>query len=273
MNRFQDKVVVVTGAARGQGRAMALGFAREGAAVAICDLASGAPTGTDYPLSGDADLESAAAEIAATGARVFAKACDVRNAADVDSFVAAAAEALGPPTILVNNAGILLGNTPVHETSDAAFDNIIAVNLAGVFKMSRAVVPHMIAAGGGRIVNISSAAGLVGSPMYAAYTASKHGVIGLTKSMAGEVAPHRITVNAVCPGMVPTTMVSYAATMFADQAGVPVEDVYTSYRQLQLLQEQITPEHTTAVVMFLADEDRITVTGVAIPVDGGWVAT
>ena len=215
MGRFDGTVAIVTGAARGQGRAIARRFAEEGADLGICDLAGDASGGTDYQLSGAEELAAAAQELEELGAKVFARPCDVRDSTQVDAFVAAVVEALGAPTVLVNNAGILPGMNRAHEISDDQYENVLSVNLGGVFRMSRAVVPHLIARGGGRIVNTSSAAGLTAAPMFAVYCASKHGVIGLTKAMAAELATDHITVNAVCPGAVITTMVEHAAQTLA----------------------------------------------------------
>ena len=208
MRRFDGSIVIVTGAARGQGRGIARAFAEAGAHLAICDIGTSSG-GTDYALSGSQELAVAAQELEALGAKVVARACDVRSTEEVDQFVAAVVKEMsGAPRVLVNNAGILPGMIRAHEITDAQYENVLSVNLGGAFRMSRAVIPHMIAAGGGRIVNISSAAGLTAAPMFSVYCASKHAVVGLTRAMAAELAEDQITVNAVCPGAVVTPMVN-----------------------------------------------------------------
>jgi (+)-trans-carveol dehydrogenase len=269
MGRFDGSTVIVTGAARGQGRGIARAFAGAGANVAICDIGTSGG-GADYALSSSEELTAAAAELEALGAKVFARACDVRVTEDVDAFVSGVVEELGAPTVLVNNAGILPGMMRAHEITDAQYDNVLAVNLGGAFRMSRAVIPHLIAGGGGRIVNISSAAGLTAAPMFAVYCASKHAVLGLTKAMAAELAEDGITVNAVCPGAVVTPMVEHAATVLAEQSNIAVEDALKGFLEVHMVKEFVTPEQVARAVLFLADPEQSTTTGVALPVDGGW---
>ena len=270
MGRFDGSVAIVTGAARGQGLAIARRLATEGADLGICDIGTQTRGGTEYELSSSSDLDAAAKELEAAGARVCARTCDVRNTADVDAFVTAVVEELGAPSVLVNNAGILPAMHRVHELTDEQYENVLAVNLGGVFRMSRAVVPHMIARGGGRIVNTSSAAGLTAAPMFGAYCASKHGVLGLTKTMAAELAGDHITVNAVCPGAVITPMVEHAARTLADESGITVDEALAGFLGVHLVQEFVTPEQVAGAVLFLADPEQTTITGVALPVDGGW---
>jgi len=203
---------------------------------------------------------------------VCARSCDVRDSQQVDRFVADVVAQLGSPNVLVNNAGILPEMSLAHEISDAQYENVISVNLGGVFRMSRAVVPHMIRAGGGRIVNTSSAAGLTAAPMFAVYCASKHGVIGLTKAMAAELAAHHITVNAVCPGAVLTPMVGHTAETLAEQSGITVEEALGGFLGTHLIKEFVTPEQVAGAVAFLADPEQSATTGIALPVDGGWTA-
>lgn len=272
MFRLDGKVAIITGAARGQGRAMASLLASHGASVAICDIGAKALATVDYPMSGNDDLANASAEIAASGGQVLHQTCDVRSQEQIDAFVAATVARFGRIDILVNNAGILSGNQPVHTLSDEQWTTMIDINLTGVFRFSRAVVPHLIAAGGGRLINIASAASLVGAPGFGHYAAAKHGVVGLTRTMASELAPHRITVNAICPGMVETTMVEHAADALAEQMGTSRTEAYELFLTTHLIKEPTKPSQTAAAVLYLASDIASTVTGSCLSIDGGWTA-
>jgi short-subunit dehydrogenase len=272
-NEFAGKSVIVTGAARGQGREMALQFAARGASVAICDLGKDRLATVDYEMSGGSLLDETAATLREHGNKVLARACDVRDQQAVDAFVKATVAEFGGLDIVVNNAGILSGNRPVHELSDEQFTTMIDINLTAVWRVSRAAVPYLIARGGGRIVNIASAAGLVGAPGFGHYCAAKHGTVGLTKTMAAELAPHSITVNAICPGLVDTRMVEHSAGQLANQTGMSEDEAYDAFLSVHHIKERITPAQTAAAVLYLASELARTTTGACIPVDGGWTAT
>jgi (+)-trans-carveol dehydrogenase len=266
------KAAIVTGAARGQGRAIALALAEAGADVAICDVGAAAMPSVGYPLGGA--LDTVAREIEGYGVKALAMACDVRDQAQIDAFVGAALAGFGRIDILVNNAGILTGHKPAHELDDAMWTTMIDVNLTGAWRMARAVLPPMIARGeGGRIVNIASVAGHVGTPGFAHYCASKHGLMGLTRSMAGELAPHKITVNALCPGLVDTDMVSHATAEFARDQGLSMEEAYDLQLTPHLIKEKISSEQSAAAVMYLVSEAARVVTGSALMIDAGWSAT
>lgn len=272
MGELTDKVAIVTGAARGQGRAMALALAGAGADVAICDVGAAEMPSVGYALGGP--LDAVAGEIAALGGRVLHGVCDIRRQADVEAFVGRVAAELGRIDILVNNAGILTGNTPMHLLDDETFETTIAVNLTGGWRMSRAAVPVMIAGGhGGRIINIASVAGLIGTPGFGHYCASKHAMIGMTKTMAAELGAHGITVNAVCPGFLPTPMVEHTASEIAARAGLTQEEVYAQYLSVAHVKEPIQPEQTAAAVLYLASEAARVVTGSNLVIDAGWSAT
>ncbi|MFA7440204.1 MAG: mycofactocin-coupled SDR family oxidoreductase [Sphingomonadaceae bacterium] len=270
---FSNRKVIVTGAARGQGREIALEFARQGADVAICDVGTPTLATVDYPLATTGELDEVAEAIRGLGRQVVARPCDIRDQQQIDSFIAAAVETFGRIDILVNNAGILSGNQPVHEMSDERWLTMIDVNLTGLWRVTRATVPHLIAAGGGRIVNVASAAGLVGAPGFGHYCAAKHGVVGLTKTMAAELAPHHITVNAICPGLVQTKMVEHSAAELASQAGITEEAAYDAFLGVHLIKERITPAQSAAAVLYLASDAARVVTGACLPVDAGWTAT
>ncbi len=212
------KVAVVTGAGRGIGRAVALGFAARGTNLALC---SRTPS----------EVEAVAAEVRARGVRAVAVKADVASPADVEALVAAARRELGPIDVLVNNAGIV-ARAEVAEMDLATWQAMIDVNLTGVFLLSRAVIGEMLARGKGRIINVSSISGTLGTPGLSAYCAAKHGVIGFTRALAAEVKHRGVQVNALCPGSVDTPMLAQ---------GVPG------------LEPDMTPDEVAAVVIWLAD--------------------
>ena len=270
--RLDGKVAIVTGAARGQGRAMAQLLAAQGASVAICDIGATSLATVDYPMSGNQAGAGVARVVEAAGSAVLHQTCDVRRQDQIDAFVAATIARFGRIDILVNNAGILSGNQPAHSLSDEQWTTMIDINLTGVWRFSRAVVPHLIAAGGGRLINIASAASLVGAPGFGHYAAAKHGVVGLTRTMAAELAPHAVTVNAICPGMVETTMVEHAADALADTMGTSRAEAYELFLTTHLIKAPTQPSQTAAAVLYLASDAASTVTGSCLSIDGGWTA-
>lgn len=246
------KVALVTGGASGIGRAAALAMAREGARVVVADVAEAGGSETVQRI------------VAAGGQALFQRA-DVADAADVATLVRRAVETYGRLDCAFNNAGIEGAIAAPHEYPDDAFDRVIAVNLKGVWLCLKAEVQQMLAQGGGAIVNTASAAGLVGAPTIAAYAASKHGVVGLTKSFALAYARQGIRVNAVCPGIIRTPMVERSFMARGPDAVARLEATEPVGRLG-------TPEEVAEAVVWLCSDAAAFVTGVALPVDGGLVA-
>jgi NAD(P)-dependent dehydrogenase (short-subunit alcohol dehydrogenase family) len=246
---MDGKVGFVTGAASGIGRACAVRFAAEGATVLVADLDSARAGG-----------EQTVAEIRAAGGEAEFVACDVSRAADNEALVAHAVRRFDRLDFAHNNAGIGVHRL-LHETSDEDFDRVIAVNLRGTFLGMKHQIAQMRKQHAGAIVNTSSNAGLRAVTMLSAYTASKHGILGLTKNAAVEYANDGIRVNAVCPGAIMTPLMSEQ----------PPE------RQQEILAPQALtrfgePEEVAAAVVWLCSDQASFVTGVALPVDAGSVA-
>ncbi|MGH3518204.1 MAG: mycofactocin-coupled SDR family oxidoreductase [Haloechinothrix sp.] len=197
MGKFDGKAVLITGGARGQGRSHALTFAREGADVAFCDIASQLET-VPYAMATPEDLEETVRLVEELDQRCVAVTADVRDRGQVEAFAEQARTELGRIDFCLANAGIFTFST-VAEMDERTWSEVIDTNLTGVFHAMRAVVPAMIEQGYGRIVATSSMAGKLGFANVAHYCAAKWGVIGLVKSLAQEVGAHGITVNAVCP--------------------------------------------------------------------------
>ena len=254
---FKDKAVVVTGGANGIGRAACLAFAAQGARVLVVDHdeAAGAET---------------ARALAAHGGQGRFIAADVSRSADVAAYVQAALDAFGRIDCFFNNAGIEGRVAPTAEYDEAVFDAVIAVNLKGVFLGLRHVLPVMLRQGHGAVVNTASTAALVGSPGLPAYVASKHGVLGLTRTASGEVAPAGIRVNAVCPGPTETRMIH----SLEDQASPGnQESIGERYRATIPLGRYSTPEEIAAMVLFLCSDAAASITGAHFTVDGGRTAS
>ena len=240
------RVAIVTGAASGMGRATAHLFADEGAKVAICDI------------DGDA-IQAVADEISEAGGTVMAQRVDVADAGAIAGFADAVRAELGPIDILVNNAGVT-GGQPIdgsdfEDVWSATFD----VNLNAQMRLIRACLDDLVRNGDGRIVNISSTEGLGGSAGAASYTASKHGVIGLTKSLAVELGKQGVTVNAICPGPINTGMTQV----------IPDDHKATFARRKTALRRYGNPEEVAQMTLSLVLPAASYITGVAIPVDGG----
>ncbi|HUS69568.1 MAG TPA: SDR family NAD(P)-dependent oxidoreductase [Anaerolineae bacterium] len=243
--RFKDRVAIVTGSARGLGRAIAVALGREGSSVVIVDLN---PTQGAEVLREIEELEAEA---------IFVRA-DVSQRAEVDRMVQATLNRFNTIDILVNNAGIHDAAPFVEETAEL-WQRMFKVNVMGTVLPSQAVVPEMMKRKKGRIVNISSKAAVVGEPYHAAYSASKGAVLALTRAMATELAPYKITVNAVCPGPTYTDMLLGAT----DEAQ---RNELTAIAPLGRLGK---PEDIASAVLYLASEESDWCTGQALSVDGG----
>jgi NAD(P)-dependent dehydrogenase (short-subunit alcohol dehydrogenase family) len=246
---FNGKVAVITGGAAGIGYAVAEGFLKGGGKVLIVDR---------DPSVGDA------AKRLGTNARGMV--ADVSNSADVQAYVKAALDAFGRIDCLVNNAGVEGKVAPTAEYDEAMWAQVIGVNLTGTFLGLRHVLPVMIAQGSGSIVNMSSTAGVIGTPRMPAYTASKHGVIGLTKTVSGEVARQGIRVNCVCPGPTDTNMLRSIETMINPN---DPDAVRAAYHAAIPTGRYATPAEIANVVLFLLSDLAASVTGAHYMADMG----
>ena len=248
MRRFEDKVVLLTGAASGIGRATAERLASEGARLLCLDVQAEA-------------LEESAKLAADCGAEVEARLCDVSSEDESGAAVAACVGRFGRLDVLCNVAGILRFDH-AHELSLEAWRRVMAVNLDGTFLMCRAALPHLLETGG-NIVNVASIAALSGLPYGAAYGASKAGVMGLTRALAVEYAKQGLRANAVCPGSVTTPMTRSPLPEDRDMALVMRQMALTGMRE---------PVTVAGVIAFLASDDAAHVTGESVRVDGGTLA-
>lgn len=245
---LENKTIIITGAASGIGRATALAAAQYGARLALCDMNE----------SGVAETAQMARDL---GASAISGKVDVSVAADLEAFMARTAAEYGKIDGAFNNAGVGGALTRVHMLPEDQWDQCIAVNLKGVWLSMKYEIPHMRGDGGGAIVNMASVAGLLGFPMNAVYAASKHGVIGLTKSAAAEYARNNIRINAVCPGYTDTPMVSAIEDFRPGMVEKSVELV--PMRRLG------KPEEVAETVCYLLSDRAPFLTGQSIAIDGG----
>jgi NAD(P)-dependent dehydrogenase (short-subunit alcohol dehydrogenase family) len=275
MSEFAGKVVLVTGCARarGIGRAISVAFARAGADVVATDVAAGGTRneneeGLEEKRLGWKGLDSLAGEIQGLGRRILTLVGDVSHAADAERFVAEALAQFGRIDVLVNNAAAPHGadRRLIWEVPEEAWDRVIAVNLKGAFLMSRAVIPHMLERGSGRIINMASVSGKRGTARRGAYSASKFGIIGLTQVMAQELGAHGITANAICPGSVETSR--RESTSRRERALVE-RDPNAAVLSLPPTGRVARPDDIARLAVFFASEASDHITGQAWNVDGG----
>jgi 3-oxoacyl-[acyl-carrier protein] reductase len=257
--QLTDKVVVITGPAKGMGAAITLAFAREGARLVLAgrDLAA---------------IEAVAEQARALGVPAIVVACDLTVAAQTEALAAAALQAYGGIDVLVNVAG---GSGPIGktgwETTPEEFDDIVQLNMKGCFNTMRAVLPTMIAQRGGKVVNVGGTFGMRGRAGRMAYSASKWGLRGITKSFALEAGPHNININCVAPGMVdgPRFREKVCANM-ARTLGISLEEAMTRHAADYALRRVSTDADVANACLFLASEVSRQITGTDLPVDGGW---
>jgi SDR family mycofactocin-dependent oxidoreductase len=275
--RFDDQVVVVTGAARGQGRRHAVRFAELGAHVVAVDICEQvAPVG--YPMSTPEDLAQTAKEVEALGRRCEAHQADVRDLAALQAIADAATGSLGRVDAIVANAGICI-TAPAWEMTDEAWDAVVGINLTGVWNTAKAFTPLLLAGGrGGSVTVISSLAGMRGIRNAIGYIAAKHALTGLVRSLANELAPHQVRVNSVNPTNVATPMLLNDNTYqrFNPHLEAPtVDDTLDGFASLNLLPVPwVEPDDVSDAVLWLASEEGRYVTGTVLPVDaGGFVRT
>lgn len=248
---FAGKTVLITGAAAGIGRAIALAAVGAGARVVLGDIAAEAMART-------------ADELASRGAAVVSRVCDVRELGQIEALIAAGAERFGHPDVVYANAGVEGTLCAPWDCTEADFTRVIDINLNGIWRTMKAVLPGMVARGSGAIVATASVAGLVGAGGLAAYVASKHGVVGLVKSVAISVAKSGVRVNALCPGMVETAMV--------DRLVAAEPSLRAALLALKPMGRLAQPEEIAETALWLGSAQASFVTGHALAVDGGYVA-
>jgi len=256
---LSGRTAVVTGAGSGIGRAIAIALAEAGAHVTVAER---------DPVTG----ERTAADIRAYGGEATFVPCDVTDRKSIDAAIASAAARTGAIDILVNNAGIPGKSAPIDKFEDEVWDAVIGVDLSGVFRVTRAAVPHLERSGRGAIVNIASTFGMFGAPENAAYAAAKAGVINLTRQNAVDLGPRGVRVNAVCPGYVDNDMAKRGDTMTPEAAAAR----WATRNRLAALQPLGRQAHTSEianVVRFLVSDMASFMTGAIVAVDGGCSAT
>lgn len=258
---LKDKGAIVTGSTSGIGLSIAEAFAGAGMNVMLNGFGDAA------------EIEETRAGLEKShGVKVLHSGADMSKPAEITEMVAEARTAFGHVDVLVNNAGIQLV-APIDEFPDDKWDAIIAINMSSAFHTTKAVLPDMKSRGWGRIINVASAHGLVASPYKSAYVTAKHGVVGMTKTVALEVAEQNITVNAICPGYVLTPLVEKQIPDTAQERGITEEEVVQNVMlEAQPTKKFVQTDEVAALTLFLCSDAATSITGTALSVDGGWTA-
>jgi NAD(P)-dependent dehydrogenase (short-subunit alcohol dehydrogenase family) len=257
VSELTGRVALVTGGGRGIGLAIALSLAQAGADVAV--------SGRNADV-----LDETVGAIRAIGRRAAAVVCDVSERSQVNAMVAQVEKDLGDPLILVNNAG-MAGSAKLSETTDDMWDAMLRVNATGAFYCIRAVVPMMVEAKWGRVINIASVAARAGAAYIAAYAASKHALLGLTRAVAAEVGARGVTVNAVCPGYVDTEMTDRSAAFISVRTGRDEKDARKILEGFSPQKRLMTAEEVAGLATYLCSEAARGINGQGIVIDGGSV--
>jgi (+)-trans-carveol dehydrogenase len=272
--RLAGKVALITGAARGQGRSHAVGFAREGADVILIDVCETLPT-VGYPMATPEDLDETVRLVEEAGGRAVAATGDVRSAADLKGVLDRGLDAFGHLDVVAANAGISTYGA-LWETAEEQWDEMLDVNAKGVWQTLKATVPTLIEQGrGGSVIATSSCAGIRGFGYASAYSAAKHAVVGMVKSLAIEIVPHNVRANVVCPFSVGTGMIINQPTydLMTGGPGGTYEDSAAAFQSMNLFPiPWIETEDVTHLYVFLASDESRYLTGHAIPVDAGFLS-
>jgi NAD(P)-dependent dehydrogenase (short-subunit alcohol dehydrogenase family) len=270
--RLDQKVVMITGAARALGRSHALTFAREGADLLLTDICR---DDGPYPLSSRRELEETAAECRRIGSKVVTAVADVRDQAAVDEAVATGMDELGRIDVLLNNAGLLApGGVRSHELTEQQWTLVVDVNLNGTWRCCRAVLPHMVQQRSGVIVNTASTGGRVAFELYSSYVASKHAVVGLTKALALEYGRFGIRVNSVSPSTVAASdeLGTRSTAAVAEAMGTSLDAYERGSASYHAIGRLVTAEEVSRACLWLASDESAGASGTDLLVDGGFTA-